>query len=152
MAQPTARAGSGHSYSGGGESAGSNVEKTLLDSYDALGRPLILKQLFKFNSVWSAPYQSSRAYNLAGNTTSQIYPSGHSVTYNYDGAGRLADKDAQNLAFTGNLGDGVPRTYSRGISYASTGQLKQEQFGTTTPVYDKLFYNSRQQLAEIPRE
>jgi hypothetical protein len=61
----------------------------------------------------------------------------------------LADKDAQNLAFTGNLGDGVPRTYSRGISYAAAGQLKQEQFGTTTPVYDKLFYNSRQQLAEI---
>ena len=99
--------------------------------------------------MWSAPYQNSRAYNLAGNTTSQIYPSGHSVTYNYDGAGRLADKDAQNLAFTGNLGDGVLRTYSRGISYAAAGQLKQEQFGTTTPVYDKLFYNSRQQLAEI---
>ena len=138
-----------YSYSGGSESTGSNVEKTVFDSYDAAGRPLIMRQLFKLNGVWSAPYQTSRAYNLAGNTTSQIYPSGHQVTYNYDSAGRLADKDTQNLAFTGNLGDGVPRTYSRGISYAPAGQLKQEQFGTSTPIYNKLFYNSRQQLAEI---
>jgi hypothetical protein len=29
------------------------------------------------------------------------------------------------------------------------GQLKQEQFGASTPIYNKLFYNSRQQLAEI---
>ncbi|HEX3252822.1 MAG TPA: RHS repeat-associated core domain-containing protein [Pyrinomonadaceae bacterium] len=137
-----------YGYSGGNESAGSNVEKTLFDSYDALGRPLVLKQLFKLNSVWSAPYQISRVYNLA-NVTSQTYPSGHSITYNYDSAGRLADKDGQNLAFTGNLGDGVLRTYSRGISYASAGQLKQEQFGTSTAVFNKLFYNSRQQLAEI---
>ena len=138
-----------YSYSGGTESTGSNVEKTLVDSYDSLGRPLIIKQIFKLNGAWSAPYQVSRAYNLAGNVIGQTYPSGHTVTYNYDSADRLADKDAQNLAFTGNLGDGVLRTYSRGMSYAPGGQLSQEQFGTMTPVYNKLFYNSRQQLAEI---
>src|SRR6266851_2686719 len=89
------------------------------------------------------------SYDLAGHVKSMIYPSGHSVNYNYDGAGRLGDKDAQNLAFTGNLGDGTTRTYSTGISYASAGQMTQEQFGTTPPVYNKLFYNSRQQLSEV---
>jgi len=138
------------SYKGGDELTGSNVEKTVFDGYDALGRPLVLKQFFKLNNVWKTePYRIARTYNRAGGVSSQTYPSDRFVTYNYDSAGRLADKDAQNLAFTGNLGDGVLRTYSRGISYASAGQLKQEQFGTTTAVYNKLFYNSRQQLAEI---
>ena len=58
--------------------------------------------------VWSATYQIvTCTYNRAGGVTSQTYPSQHSVTYNYDPAGRVADKDASNLAFTGNLGDGV---------------------------------------------
>ncbi len=74
------------------------------------------------------------------------------VTYNYDNAGRLGDRDGSNLAFTGNLGDGssTPRTYSRGIIYDAAGRMTQEQFGTTTAaVYNKLFYNSRGQMAEI---
>jgi RHS repeat-associated protein len=139
-----------YSYTAGNLSVGSNVEHTAVDSYDALGRPLVQRQLFKLNGSWGPTYQTSRAYNRAGGVTTQSYPSGHAVTYNYDGAGRLADKDAQNLAFTGNLGDGVQRTYASGISYVASGALKQEKFGTTTtPVYNKLFYNSRLQLAEI---
>lgn len=137
------------SYAGGTATSGSNVEHTKITGYDALGRPQGLIQEFKANGVWSSPYQISRNYDLNNGVTSQIYPSGRSVTYNYDVAGRLADKDAQNLAFTGSLGDGVLRTYSKGITYTSAGQLKQEQFGTTTSVYNKLFYNSRRQLAEI---
>src|SRR5205807_1672104 len=39
--------------------------------------------------------------------------------------------------------------YATGITYASAGQMAQEQFGTTTPIYSKLSYNSRQQLSEI---
>ena len=138
------------SYAGGTETSQNTVERLVFDSYDALGRPLVLSQSFKVNNVWKSPYQTTRTYNLAGAVTSQVYPSLHFVTYNYDNAGRLADKDALHPAFTGNLGDGgAPRTYSQGISYAPAGQLKQEQFGTSTPVYNKLFYNSRQQLAEI---
>jgi RHS repeat-associated protein len=117
-------------------------------SYDQLGRPQQLIQRFRSDSV-DYDYYIQRSYNRAGMLTSQTYPSGHAVTYNYDSAGRLADKDSSNLAFTGNLGDGVQRTYSRGITYASGGQIKQEQFGTVTPVYDKQVYNSRQQLTEI---
>lgn len=137
------------SYAGGNLSSGTDVEQTVIDSYDALGRALVQRQLFKLNGVWSSAYQTSQAYNLAGDVTTQTYPSGRTLSHNYDAAGRLADKDASNLALTGNLGDGVSRTYSRGITYSVFGGIAQEQFGTTTPIYNKLFYNSRGQLAEI---
>jgi RHS repeat-associated protein len=141
------------SYAGGNETVGSNVDNTSIDEYDPVGRPKSLSQRFKLNNAWgdaNHTYQVSRIYNLAGAVTSQTYASGNSVTYNYDIAGQLADKDAQNLAFTGNLGvGGAPRTYAKGILYAPAGQLKQEQFGTSSPVYNNLSYNSRQQLIEI---
>jgi YD repeat-containing protein len=70
------------------------------------------------------------------------------VTYNFDAAGRLGDQDS-NLAFTGNLGDGVARTYARGISYEPTGAMKEERLGTGTVLYHKLAYNSRGQLTDI---
>ena len=56
--------------------------------------------------------------------------------------GRLTD-------FSGNLGDGATRTYATGISYSSLGSLSKEQFGTNTPVYHKLHYNSRSQICDI---
>jgi RHS repeat-associated protein len=137
------------SYAGGNETAGTNVERTTIDEYDALGRPTTQSQRFKSNGTWSSKtYIVTRAFNLAGSVTSLNYPSGHSVTYNYDDAGRLAD-NGQNLAFAGTLGDGTPRTYSRGLIYAPSGQLTQEQFGTNATVYSKLAYNLRLQLAEI---
>src|SRR6185503_12441630 len=70
-----------YSYSGGDYSNGSNVEHTAIDSYDAEGRPLVQRQLFKLNGTWSSTYQTSRSYNRAGGVLSQTYPSGHSVTY-----------------------------------------------------------------------
>jgi YD repeat-containing protein len=71
------------------------------------------------------------------------WTSGRTVTYAYDTAGRSAN-------VTGNLGEvGSARTYSTGIIYSPFGGMTKEQFGTTTPIYNKLFYNSRGQLAEI---
>jgi YD repeat-containing protein len=70
------------------------------------------------------------------------YPSGHTINNLYDQAGRLT-------GFSGNLGDGNTRTYSSGMLYSPVGGLVKEQFGTATPIYNKLFYNSRGQLAEI---
>ena len=70
-----------HFYSGGDYSSGANVDHTAVDSYDALGRPLVQRQLFKLNHVWSAPYQTSRNYNRAGGVKTQTYPSVHSVSY-----------------------------------------------------------------------
>lgn len=131
-----------YSYAGGNETTGSTVEKRITDSYDASGRPLVQRQLFKTAAAWGASYQSQRAYNLAGGVTSEIYPSGHTVSYLYDRAGRPSD-------FRGTLGDGASRLYSTGAQYAAAGLLTQEQFGTDTPVYNKSIYNVRQQLTEI---
>src|SRR6185295_10910607 len=89
--------------------------------------------------AWGPAYQLSRGYNLAGSVTSQTYPSGHTITNIYDAAGRSS-------SFTGNLGDGTSRTYATNISYTPNGALGREQFGTNTPLYHKLFYNSRGQL------
>ena len=135
-------------YSGGDYSTGAEVDHTSIDSYDALGRPLVQRQLFKAGGIWSATYETSRAYNRAGGVTTQTYPSGNTVTYNYDAAGRLADKDAMNPAFSGNLG-GVQRTYAKGITYSPWGSVNREQFGTNTAVYKKHHYNIRGQLCDV---
>src|SRR6266446_6204678 len=88
-------------------------------------------------------YLLTPTYNLAGAVTALAYPSGHTITNSYDSAGRLS-------GFAGNLGDGGSnRTYSTGIIYSSLGGIAKEQFGTTTPIYNKQFYNSRGQLSEI---
>jgi RHS repeat-associated protein len=128
-----------YAYKGGDFSNGSNVEHTAIDSYDASGRPLVQRQLSKLNGVWRSTYQTARAYNRVGAVTSQTYPSGHTVAYSYDAAGRAS-------SFTGNLGDGTSRTYSSNISYSSFGGLTREQFGTNTPLYHKALYNIRGQL------
>lgn len=129
-------------YKGGDFSTGSNVEHKAVDSYDALGNPLVQRQLFKLNGTWSPTYQVSRGYNLARAVTSQTYPSGHTVSYTYDAAGRTA-------SFTGNLGDGVSRTYASSFIYNARNQVTQELFGTQTPLYHKLQYNIRGQLWDV---
>jgi RHS repeat-associated protein len=107
-------------------------------AYDVLGRPTL-----KIQQNGAVNYQMSAAYNLSGAVTTLTYPSGHTINNTYDQVGRLA-------TFSGNLGDGgTPRTYATGIIYSPFGGLVKEQFGTTTPIYNKLFYNSRGQLAEI---
>jgi YD repeat-containing protein len=119
-----------------------------VDQYDAVGRPLACTQHFFTNGVASSPFTVQRAYDLAGHVLTETYPSGHAVSYSYDSAGRLADSGAQ-LAFSGNLGDSVQRTYSSQVTYDQSGGMSQERFGTDTPLYHKLLYNSRAQLAEI---
>lgn len=106
-------------------------------AYDALGHNTL-----KIQQTGGMNYQTSANYTIAGLLSSETYPSGRTVNYAYDQTGRTT-------SVTGSLGDGTTRNYSTGIVYSSLGTLKQEQFGTDTPVYNKLFYNIRGQLAEI---
>src|SRR5215216_1176527 len=108
-----------HDYKGGDVSTGSDVDHTAIDSYDALGRPLVERQLFKLNGLWGPTYQTTRIYNRAGAVTSQTYPSGHTVTYSYDAAGRTS-------SFSGYLGDGVWRSYASSFLYNARNQITQE--------------------------
>ncbi len=116
---------------------GSNSSAGEYYGYDAAGRDVLTIQ-----QTGGLNFQVTAAYNLAGAPSGETYPSGHAVTYLYDNAGRTN-------TFTGNLGDGTNRSYSTGITYTPFGGLAQEQFGTATPIYNKLFYNSRAQLSEI---
>jgi RHS repeat-associated protein len=88
--------------------------------------------------LWK-PYATPVTYDLAGNVTSQTYPSGRTVNYAYDTAGRTT-------TFTGNLGDGTSRTYADQMSYDAAGHLTKERFGTSQLLYHNLHYNVRQQL------
>lgn len=118
-------------------SVSSSVSSYSYSSYDATGKVLAGSQ-----TLGSQTYSLSYGYDLSGHLTSMTYPSGRTVSYAYDNLGRTSN-------FSGNLGDGTTRTYSTGITYASAGQMTQEQFGTATAIYNKLFYNSRGQLAEV---
>jgi len=116
---------------------GSGSSEGSYQGYDALGRPLRLIQ-----RTGTTNYEVDTVYNLGGAISAETYPSGRTVAYAYDQAGRAN-------SFTGYLGDGVNRTYSTGILYSPLGGMSKEQFGTDTPIYNKLFYNSRGQLSEI---
>ena len=107
-------------------------------AYDSLGRPTQ-----KYQKMGTKDYRITATYNLSGGITGMEYPSGNTIANSYDQAGRLT-------TFSGNLGEGgTARTYSNEIIYSSFGSLAKEKFGTTTPIYNKLFYNVRAQLAEI---
>ena len=121
------------------ESAGTGL--TTVEEYDAAGRPLRQSQQFWANGAWGTPYTVEYGYDLAGNVTSEKYPSQHAVSYTYDDAGLLS-------GFTGNLG-GEAHGYADSIAYDPAGRVRQERFGTGTPLYHKLHYNSRGQLFDI---
>jgi RHS repeat-associated protein len=130
------------------ETAGASGSRTITDNFDSLGRPLSQGQQFFSNNAWSSSYTVQRTYDLAGHVASETYPSNRFVNYNFDAAGRLGDKDAQNLAFKGNLG-GEARTYASEVLYSPFGGMAKERLGTDTALYNKQFYNVRGQLAEI---
>ncbi len=80
--------------------SGATTAATYIDSYDALGRPLVQRQRYETGGVWSSSYQTSRTYNRAGGVRSQTYPSGHTVTYSYDAAGRTSSFSGDLLSST----------------------------------------------------
>lgn len=80
--------------------------------------------------------------SLAGQVTWQSYPASRTISPTYDTAGRLS-------GLSGILGDGVGRTYTADTAYTASGQMQEERFGTNTPLYHKLHYNTRGQLYDI---
>ncbi|HEX8131396.1 MAG TPA: hypothetical protein VF527_20015, partial [Pyrinomonadaceae bacterium] len=131
-----------HEYKGDNLMTAAQLELSAIEAYDALGRPLTGRQMFKTNGVWSGSFQTQRSYHLTGSVKTQTYPSGRTVTYTQDDAGRVS-------SYTGNLGDGVSRTYATGFSYDAAGRMTREGFGTQTPLYHKRHYNSRGQLFDV---
>lgn len=106
-------------------------------AYDVLGRNTL-----KIQQTGGINYQMSASLTLSGTISTLTYPSGHTTTNVYDPAGRLT-------TFSGNLGDGINRTYSSNMLYSPLGSLLKEQFGTNTPIYHKIHYNSRAQVCDV---
>jgi RHS repeat-associated protein len=122
---------------------GAKPSHTAVGQYDAMGRVKQLWNLFgDGQGGWSVGYEVYRKYNLAGAVISQRYPSEHTVNYLYDTAGRTS-------SFTGNLGDGLTRTYASSFIYNARNRVTQELFGTEMPLYHKLQYNIRGQLWDV---
>ncbi len=116
---------------------GSNSSAGDYLGYDSAGRNVL-----KIQQTGGVNYQLGTTFNVAGPLVSLVYPSGRTVGYTYDFAGRTS-------VVTGNLGDGTSRTYATDLLYSSLGGLAKEKFGTTTPVYHKLHYNVRGQLYDV---
>ena len=101
---------------------GANPFQTAVGGYDAVGRVTQLNRLFgNGQGGWHPSYNISAVYNLAGDITSQTYPSGRTVNYGYDVAGRLT-------SFNGNLG-GEQKTYASAIEYSPFGAMSRKQYG-----------------------
>lgn len=100
------------------EAAGTT--QTTFTAYDAMGRPTQYEQKFWTGAAWGQAFAVGQSYNKAGGVISQTYPSGHTVGYNYDAAGRVSD-NAGAAAFSGNLGDGIQRTYANEVRYDEMG-------------------------------
>ena len=109
-------------------------------NFDVMGRPQTFRQYI--GELVTTYYDVGYSYDLSGAVTTLTYPSGHTVAYDYDSAGKLE-------SMTGNLGDGTTRTYADDFQYTAFGGMGRERFGTTTPLYHKQQYNSRGQLWDM---
>src|SRR5262245_22034297 len=98
------------------ETAGSMGSRVTINEYDAMGRPKSQSQQFFYLGAWGTSYTTQQTYDLASNVKTLTYPSLHTVTSNYDQAGRLS-------SFSGNLGGGAAVTYSDTTSYNAAGQM-----------------------------
>ncbi len=119
-------------------SVSSSVSSFSYTEYDSLGRLENGAQ-----TIGAQTYTLGYTYDRASHIKSTQYPSGESVNNSYDLAGRIN-------SVTGNLGgETQQRNYITGITYDAASRTTQEQLGTTTALFNKSFYNSRGQLAEI---
>ena len=105
--------------------------------YDEIGRGVRRTQ--QLNGI---NYPLTASYNRASMMTGETYPSTRTVSYGYNAAGQLT-------SFSGNLGDGTPRTYVSSASYSPAGLKEREAYGMTTPLYLKLHYNKRNQMVDL---
>ena len=112
----------------------SSVSATNYTEYDALGRVKASSQVTE-----GVTYNFSYAYDLAGNLTSQTYPSGRVVTTGYDAAVRVN-------AVTGQQGQ-TTTAYAAQFAYAPHGAVSQLQLGNGR--WEHTLFNNRLQPTEI---
>jgi RHS repeat-associated protein len=109
-------------------------------AYDTMGR-----EWAEQRTTGSITKSTSYLYDLAGDLTSLTYPSGRTLTYTYDSAGRPSDAvdtaNSVNYA-VGSCTNGASSP-STGACYGPTGALSQMQNGTN--LVSTYLYNTRLQ-------
>ena len=85
-------------------------------------------------------YRASYGYDLAGNLTSQTYPSGRTVTTIFDAAGRMSGVSGQKS------GEGT-KNYLSQVSYSAAGTVTQMRLGNG--LWESTVFNSRLQATRI---
>jgi RHS repeat-associated protein len=111
----------------------SSVSSSSYDEFDALGRVKRSTQTTSGNSYSFPNYE----YDLAGNITSQTYPSGRVVTTAYDSAGRIGGVSGQQP------GQAAPKPYASNLSYTAHGAVREMQLGNN--LWEHTFFNNRLQ-------
>ena len=116
-------------------SISSSVSGYNYSGYDALGR-ITASQQVTDGQTYSMSYQ----YDLAGNMTSQTYPTGRVVSQSFDKAGRLAN-------ISGQSSGGTPKTYANSFGYSAHGAVERMRLGNGR--WEHTTFNDRLQPTEI---
>jgi RHS repeat-associated protein len=117
----------------------SSVSAYSYDSYDAIGRVKSSTQ-----TTDGQRYRMSYAYDLAGNLTSEKYPSGRTVTSTIDPAGRLDNvSSGQSPCAAGGAGT----CYASSLTYAASGAVLGVTLGNG--LRERTAFNNRLQPTEI---
>lgn len=121
----------------------SSVSETRYTSFDNMGRLLASQQLTTAaqRAGTQAPYASSYSYNLSGMLTSEIYPSGRVVTYNYD-----QDSELESLWST-RANQTSAKVYLSQITRNSSGAIEKMRLGNGR--FETAQYNARGQITQI---
>jgi YD repeat-containing protein len=116
-------------------SVSSTVSSYSYGEYDPLGRVKTGTQTTSGQS-----YSMSYGYDLAGNMTSETYPSGRTVTTAFDGGGRVSSVNGQK---TGEAN----KTYASQFGYAAHGAVSAMALGNG--LWEHTSFNSRLQPVQI---
>lgn len=108
------------------------------DGYDAAGRVTASRQITSAPAAQS--YTMSYGYDLAGDMTKEVYPSGKEVRTNYDNAGRVSGVSRY-------VGGAFDKTYVSQMSYTAHGAMSAMQLGNGK--WEHTNFNSRLQPTQI---
>jgi RHS repeat-associated protein len=117
----------------------SSVSVTNYAAYDALGRVTSSSQ-----QTNGQTYSLSYEYDLAGNLTREIYPSGRLIEHSFDAAGRIASVTGHKV--------NADTLYASQLSYTAHGAVASLKLGNSTAGnerWEHTTFNSRLQPTEI---
>jgi RHS repeat-associated protein len=123
-------------------SVSSSISTYSYTAFDVMGRVTASSQ----TTAGQQPYRMGYAYDLAGNLTSETYPSGRVVVSEYDSAGRLAGVKNQGGTYYAG-GDPSVTNNPNVIQYTAQGAVAAIRLGNG--LWEHTLYNSRLQPLEV---